>query len=158
MKMRLFVLLAALGCALVATGAGAAATHVSGSYAVSDFGVINCEPVGASPFLIACETTGFVSDYTGSLTGTSEASFVQLIDCFRGRTIGYGTETFAGTIAGVGSGSLTWGIRFASDFDCATFAVSNFEARGTITSGTGDLASLRGTLVFGETSYEADVH
>jgi hypothetical protein len=158
MKMRLFVLLAALGCALVAAGVGGAATHVSGEWAVTDEGIPDCGPIGASQVLLRCETTGFLSEYSGSLTGTSTVSFVTFIDCRGGRAMGYGTETFTGTVAGVGSGTLTWGIRFTSDFDCNTFGLSNFEARTAITSGTGDLASLRGTLVFGDTTYEGDLH
>lgn len=64
---------------------------------------------------------------------------------------------FTGTTAGVGSGTLTWNIRFTSSFDCATFAVADFSGSGAIVSGTGALAGLQGTLQFGESDYQGDL-
>ena len=75
-----------------------------------------------------------------------------------GRTHGHGTETFTGSIAGVGSGTLAWGIHFDSAFDCATFTVSGFSGRGVVTSGAGDLANLNGSIQFGETTYDGALH
>jgi hypothetical protein len=149
------VLAVAVVCAQAAVAAPAA-IHVSGTYEVSDFGTTTCAPL-AKPFLVGCSTTGFVSQYDGSLEGSSTSSFVQVINCETGRTAGIGTETFTGSVEGVGSGTLTWLIRFRSAFDCATFSVSNFSATGVIVSGTGDLAGLEGKLHFGDVTYEGDL-
>jgi hypothetical protein len=150
------VLAASLVVAQAATGS-ATRVHVSGTYAVTDFGAFSCAP-GGSPFVLRCTTTGFASEYAGSLTGTSVADFTQIIDCKTGRTHGHGTETFTGSLEGVGSGTLTWGIHFASDFDCATFAVSGFTGRGVVTSGAGALAGLNGSIAFGEVDYDGELH
>jgi hypothetical protein len=42
--------------------------------------------------------------------------------------------------------------------DCATFAVSGFSGRGVVTSGTGDLTGLNGSIQFGEVTYDGDLH
>jgi hypothetical protein len=102
--------LAVIGAALVAAQVATSApsrVHVSGTYTVTDFGALSCAPNG-SPFVLRCTTTRFVSQYSGDLTGTSVANFEQIIDCKNSRTHGQGTETFTGSIAGVGSGTLTW--------------------------------------------------
>jgi hypothetical protein len=124
---------------------------------VTDLGTTACAANG-SPFVLRCTTEGFVSQYSGSLTGSSVTDFVQIINCKTSTTRGHGTETFTGSIAGVGSGTLTWGIAFESAFDCATFAVSGFSGRGIITAGTADLAGLNGSLRFGDISYEGELH
>jgi len=124
-------------------------------------GVADCAFHGpaASPFIGVCHTTGFLSLYSGSLTGVSVADFTTIIDCKTGRTVGQGTETFTGQLAGVvGSGSLTWAIRFTSAFDCSTFLVSDFSGSSGITSGTGALAGLTGHIVFGDTTYTGNLH
>jgi hypothetical protein len=151
---RALILIATLACALVAAGSVGAAIHVSGNYTVTDFGTSDCRPAGAALWLVRCEISGFTSVYTGSLTGTSTVTFVQLIDCLRGETVGQGTETFVGSMAGVGSGTLTWQTSFRASFDCATFEPSNFVGRGSMIDGTGALASVRGPLVFGIDTYE----
>jgi hypothetical protein len=156
------LLLAAAVFAAALAGAQAAASaptsvEVSGTYAVTSLGSFSCAPEG-SPFVLRCTTTGFLSDYTGSLTGGSVVDFEQIIDCKTGRTHGHGIETFTGSIAGVGSGSLTWGIHFDAAFDCGTFALSEFSARGVVTSGTDDLAALNGSIEFGDVSYEGELH
>jgi hypothetical protein len=131
--------------------------HVSGTWATTDFGSFSCAPNG-SPFVLRCTTTGFVSQYSGSLTGSSVSNFEQIIDCKTGRTHGHGTETFTGSITNVGSGSLTWGIHFDAAFDCGTFFLSDFSARAVITSGTGALAGLNGNIKFGDTTYDGSLH
>jgi hypothetical protein len=142
----------------VQTAASAAKSiHVSGTYAVTDFGSLSCAPNG-SPFVLRCTTTGFVSQYSGSLTGSSVTNFEQIINCKKGRTHGHGTETFTGSITDVGSGSLTWGIHFDSAFDCLTFAVSDFSGKGVITSGTDALTRLNGSIQFGDTTYDGALH
>jgi hypothetical protein len=145
----------ALGAlALSAPAAGGSPTLVSGTYGVTDFGTLSCVPLGAAGFIVRCSTSGFVSSYSGSLTGTTTTTFTQLINCRTGRTQGSGVETFTGSIAGVGSGTLTWRDEFSAGFDCTTFAVSDFSGIGVALSGTGDLAGLHGTLSFTETTYD----
>jgi hypothetical protein len=148
----------ALAAAQGATGAGPRNVHVSGTYGVTDFGVTTCAPAGASASIVKCTTTGFVSQYEGSLTGSSTASFVQDIDCKTGRTHGHGKETFTGTVASVGSGSLTWGIHFDAELDCSTGALTGFTGTGVVNSGTGALGRLNGQLWFTETTYGGNLH
>jgi hypothetical protein len=150
------VIAAALAGAQAAASAPTS-VEVSGAYAVTRLGSLSCAPEG-SPFVLRCTTTEFLSDYSGSLTGGSVTDFDQIIDCKTGRIHGHGTETFTGSIAGVGSGSLTWGIHFDAAFDCATFTVSDFSARGVATSGTGDLAGLNGSIDFSDVEYEGELH
>ena len=131
----------------VQAAAGASSLHVSGTYAVTSLGEQNCVP-GDTPSILRCRTTGFVSQYSGTLTGTSVVDFDEVIDCESGRTYGQGTETFRGSVARIGSGSLTWRIRFESRIDCTTFTLFNFSATSMIFSGTGDLARTRGGIAF----------
>ena len=150
---------AVFAAALIAAQAapGGSVILVSGTYVVTDFGSTSCAPNG-SPFVLRCTTTGFVSQYDGSLTGSSVSNFEQIIDCKMGRTHGHGTETFTGSVAGVGSGTLTWGISFDSAFDCLTFAVSGFSGRGVVSSGTDALAGLNGSIQFGDDTYDGELH
>jgi hypothetical protein len=160
MVSRLLLAVAVATAALVAVQPAASApdrVHVSGTYAVTDFGSLACAPNG-SPFLLRCTTTGFVSEYSGSLSGGSVADFVQIIDCKTGRTHGQGTETFTGSLDGVGAGTLTWRIHFDAAFDCLTFAVSDFSGRGVVTTGTDALAGLNGSLQFGDVTYDGELH
>jgi hypothetical protein len=155
-------MLAAVAAAAFVPGAvaappGQAPVGVAGTYTVTDFGTTDCAPVHGSPSLLRCDTTGFVSDYSGSLTGTSTASFTEIIDCAAGRAEGHGIETFTGSVAGFGGGTLTWAIQFSSGFDCTTAAVFHFQGRGVIRSGTGDLAHVRGQLDFTETTYQGEL-
>ena len=150
------ILLAVVVCALAAAGSTSAATNVSGTYTVIDLGAFDCVPVGARQ--TRCDVTGFISVYEGSLTGISTVSFVQFIDCARSRTHGQGTETFDGSIAGVGDGTLTWKISFQADFDCNTFTVSGFDGKGAITEATGGLAGVHGLIDFTEVDYSGTLH
>jgi hypothetical protein len=158
---RTVLLLAAILCAAFAAQSAAAATQVSGTYFThQDSGVADCTFKGppTAPFVGICHTTGFLSDYSGSLTGVSVANFTSIINCKTGRAIGQGTETFTGSL-GVGgpSGTLTWAIRFTSAFDCTTFGVSGFSGSAGITSGTGALAGLHGSIQFGDTTYNGNL-
>ncbi len=156
---RVTLAVAVIAVLLVTAQAATSATsvHVSGTYTVMNFGVLSCAPNG-SPFVLRCTTTGFVSQYSGDLTGTSVANFEQIIDCKTNRTRGHGTETFTGSLAGVGSGTLSWVVHFESDFDCAIFAVSDFSGNGVVTSGSGDLAGLNGRIHFGLDTYDGELH
>jgi hypothetical protein len=142
-----------------ASGASAGpGIHVSGSYAISDFGATACQPVGSSGFIFNCATTGFVSDYSGDLTGTTITNFTQQINCNTSRTHGDGVETFTGSVAGVGSGTLTWLDHFTAGFDCTTFTESNLDITGVIISRTAALAGLHGQLSFTDTTYDGTLH
>jgi Protein of unknown function (DUF3224) len=139
----------ALGAAPAVAGSGS--VHVSGYYRVDGIGETACEPVGVTR--LRCTTTGLASTYErGDLDGTSSSSFEQIIDCARGRTAGYGSETFTGSIHGV-SGTLTWQLGFTSDFDCSTFFPSNLRIVAVPVWGSGDLAGLHGVLLFADDSY-----
>jgi hypothetical protein len=145
--------------ALVAAQAAAAApsrVEVSGAYAITDFGAGPC--VDRSPAIETCSTTGLLTDYSGALAGGSVTDFRQIFNCKKGRTHGHGTETFAGSIDGVGSGTLTWRIHFRSGFDCETFDAPGFTAKGVVISGTGGLRGLRGSIRFGATTYDGVLH
>jgi hypothetical protein len=159
---RTVLLFAATLCTAVAAQTAAAATQVSGTYFThQDSGVLDCTFKGppTAPFVVVCHTTGFLSDYSGSLTGVSVADFKTIINCNTGRAVGQGTETFTGSL-GVGgpSGTLTWAIRFTSAFDCATFGVSGFSGSAGILSGTGALAGVNGSIQFGDTTYIGNLH
>ena len=134
------------------------AVPVAGAFTVTDVGSIDCAPTGSAPFLFRCETTGLVSRYTGSMSGISTTDFTQLVNCATGRTQGSGTETFDGSVEGVGSGTLTWRIHFESAFDCSTFTVAEFAGRGAITTGTGALGAVNGLLEFDDDTYEGGLH
>ena len=162
MRMGRAILVAAftLGALALVLGApaSASATPVSGTYTVTDFGTPTCAPVGATGFILSCSTSGFRSSYSGALTGTTTTSFTQLINCKTGRTQGSGLETFTGSIARVGYGTLTWTDHFSAAFDCTTFAVSSFSGIGVDLSGTGSLAGLHGLLSFTDTTYDGALH
>jgi hypothetical protein len=114
--------------------------------------------VGQGGFVINCTITNFVSDYTGSLLGSTVTNFTQQINCKTGRTHGNGTETFTGSVEGLGSGSLTWRDVFDADFDCGTFTETNLVILGASVSGGGGLAGVQGTLNFTDTNYTGFLH
>ena len=147
------VVVTALVGAQTSAGGRVALLTVSGTWTATDFGAADCVPVGDSAVLFKCDTTGFKSVYDGSLEGDSIVDFTSTIDCQAGITYGSGVERFAGSIDGVGSGSLTWRISFFSAFDCTTGGVSGFRALAPIQSGTGYLTRVRGTLLFDDVSY-----
>jgi hypothetical protein len=153
MKATIALLALVVGLAMTAGASAGHSIHVSGTYAVTDFGAVDCSPVPAG-FIFDCRTTGFVSQYSGDLTGTSVTDFTQQINCATGRTHGTGAETLTGSVAGVGSGTLTWRDVFDADFDCATFTASNFHGSGVDVKGSGGLAGMRGGLAFTDTTYD----
>jgi hypothetical protein len=134
----------------------------SGTYVVSDFGTTPCVSVGASGFKFRCETTGLVSEYSGDLTGTAVADFTSLINCKTGRETGHGTETFTGSLVGMGSGTLSWIDQFSSDVDC-TFAPDlfipfNLDINSVAVKGSGGFAGLQGRLTFTDTTFSGTLH
>jgi len=108
--------------------------------------------------MLRCDTTGFVSDYSGSLQGTAVADFTELINCKTGRAVGHGTETFTGSVEGVGSGTLTYTDQFSADFDCEFFFPFNLDINSVAVKGSGGLAGLQGKLHFDDTSYMGTLH
>jgi len=157
--------LALCGIALVAVSqvsAGAGAS-VSGTYVVSDFGATTCVSVGDSGFKFRCDTTGLVSQYSGNdLTGSAVADFTSLINCKTGRETGHGTETFSGSLTGVGSGSLSWIDQFSSDVDCSfapdLFIPFNLDINSVAVKGSGGFAGLQGRLTFTDTTFSGTLH
>jgi hypothetical protein len=148
--------LCALGLAGQASAGGA--IQVSGTYFVSFLGSTTCTPVGSSDFMIRCDTTGLVSEYSGDLTGTAVADFSSLINCQTHRETGHGTETFTGSITGVGSGTLAWTDQFSSDFDCDFFFPFNLDIKSVAVKGSGGFAGLQGKLGFTDTTYTGSLH
>ena len=150
------MILALVGVSQALAGNGIA---VSGVYSpVFPFGSTTCAQVGASGFMLRCDTTGFVSDYSGSLQGTAVADFTELINCKTGRAVGHGTETFTGSLVQVGAGTLTFTDQFSSDFDCEVFFPFNLDINSVAVKGSGGLAGLQGKLHFDDTSYTGSLH
>ena len=147
-------------CALVAMQSVATATpneiEVSGTTSTLDLGTSTCRLQG--PYLVSCETTGFVTGFSGTLVGSSSTDNAVLINCKKGRYLGEGTETFTGSVFGVGSGTSTWRLHFSGGVtpDCST--LTSFEGTAVLIHGTGDLAGLHGTLSFEDSTYSGSVH
>jgi hypothetical protein len=140
-----------IGLALASGASGASAAtvvRVSGTDLGPDAGTTACQPVNDSGFLLTCTTPDFATSYTGDLEGTISSNFTWMINCTSSLIEGRALETFTGSVAGVGSGTLTWATQFHASFDCGTGALSNLAGTGTIMSGTAALAGLHGTLDF----------
>lgn len=151
------VILAVIAAAIVAGQAGASAPsqiYVSGTYGSGDESnsVTNCTPDG--PYILHCTTTGVALVYAGDLQGSSVVDFTWTINCKAGTQHAQGTETFTGSVAGIGSGTSTWSLNAHSGFDCSDFEFSDFSGTDVVISGTGDLASLRGSIHRADTTYD----
>jgi len=161
MSTRLLVLVVAsiVGMTVVAGPvAGAEKTSVVGTYTVTDFGLTSCAPVGASGFMLRCDTTGLVSEYVGDLTGVAVADFTALINCKTGREVGHGAETFTGTLGNSAVGTLSWTDQFSADIDCATFFPSGLDINSVAVKGSGEFAGMQGKLHFTDTDYTGTLH
>jgi hypothetical protein len=160
----LAVALAVGTAALAAAGQVSADSGISvfGTYVVSDFGTTTCVSVGTSGFKFRCDTTGLVSQYSGDLTGTAVADFTSRINCKTGRETGQGTETFSGSLIGVGSGTLSWIDQFSSDVDCSfapdLFIPFNLDINSIAVTGSGGFAGLQGRLTFTDTTFSGTLH
>lgn len=153
------MLIASLVGLVLASGATATkGVHVSGTYTVTDPGTTTCAPAGTSPSLLRCDTTGFVSQYTGDLSGSTVTELTELINCKTGHGRGKGVETFTGAVNGVGGGTLTWHDHFHATIDCSTFALSEFALKAVDFSGAGDLAGLDGKIGFTLSTYDGTLH
>jgi hypothetical protein len=156
----LVVGVAVVAAAIVAAGAGASAPspiQVSGTYGGGDESnsVTNCAPDG--PYILHCATTGVILDYYGDLQGSSVIDFTWTIDCKTGTMHAQGTETFTGSVAGVGSGTSTWTLNAHSGFDCTVFEFSDFSGTDVVVAGSGDLAGLRGSIHRADTTYDGEL-
>ena len=147
------VLVTGLALAGASGASGATVIHVSGTDLGPDAGTTACQPVNDSGTLLTCTTPDFATRYTGDLTGTISSNFTWTINCTSNRITGHGIETFTGSVAGVGSGTLTWATKFHASFDCGTGTLSNLAGTGTIMAGTAALAGLAGTLRFAGQAY-----
>ena len=114
------VLLTGLALAGASGASAAKVVHVSGTDLGPDAGTTACQPVNDSGTLLTCTTPDFATKYTGDLTGTISSNFTWTINCTANRITGHGIETFTGSVAGVGSGTLTWATKFHARFDCST--------------------------------------
>jgi hypothetical protein len=155
MRRALLVLLSAFACGLALTSAASAHSvlHVSGTDLGPDAGTTSCHPINSAGSLLSCDTPDFATRYSGDLTGTISTDFSWVINCSSAIIDGKGAEIFTGSVARVGSGKLRWETKFHAAFDCTTQTLSNLHGTGTIMSGTGALARLRGTLIFTDQQY-----
>jgi hypothetical protein len=151
-------IIGALVLVISGTASGSPVFSVSGTYSPSNFGSTTCASVGTSGFMFRCTTTGFTSQYSGDLVGTATADFTQLIDCKTSHATGTGVETFTGSVAGVGSGMLSWIDEFSWDIDCRTFIPFNLDINSVAVKGSAGLAGLQGRLAFTDTTYSGTLH
>ena len=155
--MLVFLLVSVLGLALASGASARAIVHVSGTDLGPDAGTTVCQPVNHSGSLLSCDTPDFATSYSGDLTGTISSNFTWMINCTSSLIEGQAVETFTGSVASLGSGTLTWRTKFHATFDCSTFTLSNLRGTGTIMSGTGALQRLRGTLIFIDNTYSGSL-
>jgi hypothetical protein len=141
----------------VQAGAGArSAIHVSGTYTVDVKAKVKnvCAPLSkANPAVLRCTSSGFTLVWAGSLHGRSVISYRGIINCTTGQAYTDGTETFTGSVEGVGSGTSSWGVQYHGTFDCKKGEVTSTSATENLYSGTGALASLYGSIHRGPGKY-----
>jgi hypothetical protein len=158
LKRMLLIGVAVVAVASVATQAGAAqrsAIRVSGTYTVhGQADATKCNPISpANPAVLTCTVSGFTLDYSGSLQGRGVNDFRWIVDCNTGKTYTDGSETFTGSVAGIGSGTFSWGVRSTGTFDCDKGEVTSISAIHNLYTGTGDLAGLYGSIHRGPKHY-----
>jgi hypothetical protein len=150
------VVASALFAAQTAPTATTGDTDVLGTTATVDPGSLTCDVPGS--YVVSCKTTGFVTAFFGTLVGSSSTDNAVLIDCKTGRYLGQGTETFAGSVENIGSGTLTWRLQFSGTVspDCST--ITSFQGTGVVIGGSDDLAGLHGRLSFEGETYSGSLH
>ena len=155
MRRALLVLLLIPACGLTLTSAASAhaVVHVSGTDLGPDAGTTSCHPINSAGTLLSCDTPDFATRYSGDLTGTISTDFRWVINCRAGAIAGQGAETFTGSVARLGSGTLRWETKFHAAFDCSTQTLSKLHGTGIVMSGTATLAGLRGALIFTDQQY-----
>jgi hypothetical protein len=147
--MRLFLARLALALAVFGVGQVALASDVgaagpravSGTWVTSAPAFNGVHPAGINIQLFASSTARFVGDFGGTTLFTGKFIFDP-----QGNIRGHATEAFAGTVSGVGSGTVL----FQEETTVSAAGVVHVDA--TITHGTGDLAHLSGRLIFDGTS------
>jgi hypothetical protein len=147
--LRKTLLLGLLGAAALTAQAAATPAgnvHVTGRFELVKVTAPDCTKTAGKAWLLHCTAHGYTLTYKGALKGSSVTTFTQTLDCKNGAAWGGGTETFTGSVAGVGSGTLTWNLHFASGFDCASNGLHSFSATDVVVSGTGALAGLHGSF------------
>jgi hypothetical protein len=163
LRTMLLTVAAVVAATAVVAQAGArpqAAIHVSGTYTLDTKAKarVVCNPISkANPAILRCTESGVVLEYTGGLHGRGVNAFKGVIDCATGKSYTHGTETFTGSIDGVGSGTVTWGVQFSGTFDCKKGAVTSTSATQYVLSGTGALGALYGSVHRGPGTYSGIV-
>jgi hypothetical protein len=147
------LLVALLVPALASTASARAVVHVSGTDLGPDAGTTVCQPINHSGSRLLCDTPDFATRYAGDLTGTISSDFTWTIDCTSSVIKGQALETFTGSVARVGSGTLKWRTKFHAAFNCSTQTLSNLHGTGRIAFGAGALTGLHGTLIFTDQMY-----
>ena len=142
-----------LGLAVASAASARAVVFVSGTDLGPDAGTTVCQPIDQSGSLLRCDTPDFATSFAGDLTGTISSDFTWKINCTSNLIAGHGVETFTGSAATVGSGTLTWQTRFRATFDCSTQTLTNLRGTATIMSGTEALRGRRGILIFTGQTY-----
>jgi hypothetical protein len=130
--------------------------EVSGTTSTLDPGMTTCKLHGHH--LVGCETTRFVTGFSGTLVGSSSTDSRALINCKTRRYHGNGIETFTGSVTGVGSGTLTMRLHVSGDVTADCSDLTSFEGKAVVVAGTGDLAGLNGTLRFEGSTYSGSLH
>jgi hypothetical protein len=159
LKSMLLVGVVVVAAASVAVHAGAgvrSAIHVSGTYTVDAKAKVKnaCKPISeANPAVLRCTSSGFTLVWAGSLKGRSVISYRGIINCTTGEAYTDGTETFTGSVEGVGSGTSTWGVQYHGTFDCKKGEVTSTSATDDLLSGTRALAGLYGSIHRGPGKY-----
>jgi hypothetical protein len=140
-----------------AATAGSGSIELSGTTSTLDPGTgPPCRLLGQS--LLSCESTGFITGFSGTLVGSSSTASSVLINCNTGLYQGAGTEIFTGSVAGVGSGTLTMRLHVSGSVTADCSELTSFEGRAVVVDATGDLAGLNGTLNFEGSTYTGSLH
>jgi hypothetical protein len=154
-------LAAIAACALVVAQTAATASsgtiELSGTTSTLDPGT-GPPCVLHGPYLVSCDSTGFITGFSGTLVGSSNTTSGILINCKTGRYDGAGTEVFTGSVTGVGSGTLTLRLHVSGGVTADCSGLTSFSARGVVVAATGDLAALNGTLSFDGSTYTGSLH
>ena len=123
---------------LASSATAAAPISLSGTWSTTPLTPTGFKQAGGNTKLPAI----VLSTWSGALAGTAVASATFLIHPDGSIIAAPIRETFTGTVAGVGSGTLELIEEGRGQPDGST------EIDATIVSGTGDLASLHGRLIF----------
>jgi hypothetical protein len=128
-------LAAALATVASASAARAHSVAVSGEWSITNSRVVDQRQIGSLTYLRELGTT--VS--TGDLAGTTSFDLrIFLQPDFS--SFGWATETFTGTVPGLGSGTMLWLERAKGGADGSALV------EALVVGGTGDFAGLHGSI------------